>query len=181
MRIDRFWIGTLLATMRIVPGLDDYVDDIKKAVQDRARPGVELGSEGGYDIDVPDDIWFGLVSRAIATTTVMADDSWAEMLSDVRRSGLKAAQDYREAGNTAPFEPGIVGAQYGKGCRAEKLASANLPLDWTLAKRREMVLLARLFLAAAEVCGIRHDAYSVLLARMVEGREIKIDGESTRS
>ena len=180
MRIDRFWIGTLLATMRIVPGMDDYVDDIKKALQDRGRTGVEQASEGGHDVDMP-DIWFGLVSRGIATTTVMADDSWAEMLSDVRRSGLKAAQDYKEAGNTAPFEPAIVSAQYGKGASAEKLASAKMPLDWTLAKRREMVLLARLFLAAAEVCGIRHDAYSVLLARMVEGREIKFGGESTSS
>ena len=179
MRIDRFWISTLLATMRIVPGMDDYIDDIEKALQDRGRTGVEQPSEGGYDVDIPDDIWFGLVSRGIAKTTLMADDSWAEMLSDVRRSGLKAAQEYKEAGNTAPFEPGIVSAQYGKGGNIEKLASAKMPLDWTLAKRREMVLLARLFLAAAEVCGIRHDAYSVLLARMVEGRELKIGGEST--
>ena len=179
MRIDRFWISTLLATMRSFPGMDDYIDEIVKALQDRGQTVVEQPSEGGYDVDIPDDIWFALVSRGISKTTLMADDSWAEMLSDVRRSGLNAAQEYKEAGNTAPFEPGIVSAQYGKGGNTEKLASAKMPLDWTLAKRREMVLLARLFLAAAEVCGIRHDAYSVLLARMVEGRELKIGGEST--
>ena len=92
MRMDRSWIGILLATMRIVPGMDDYIDGLKEALQDRGRPGVEPASDGGYDVDVPDDIWFGLVSSAIARTTVMSDDSWAEMLSDVRRSGLKAAQ-----------------------------------------------------------------------------------------
>ena len=108
----------------------------------------------------------------------MSEEAWAKMMDGVRRKGLEAAQEVRDAGYE--LDVGILVALYGRGGNSETLASARMPLDWTLAKRREMVVLASMFLAAAKVCGIYDSSYPKLLAAMVEGAKISLADGTAR-
>ena len=154
MSTDREWGKLLLAAIPI-HGLDDYVDDVKLALRDHGVPVVECTADGGFDMDGLEEVRFGMGGRlgeGTARSTTMSEESWAKMMDGVRRKGLETAQEVRDAGYE--LDVAILVALYGRGGDLETLASAKMPLDWTLAKRREMVVLARMFLAAAKVCEI---------------------------
>lgn len=169
---DRDWGKLLLAAIPI-HGLDDYVDNIKLALRDHGVPVFERSVDGGYDMDGLEEIRFGMggrIGQGTARTTAVSEESWANMMERVRWKGQEAAQEVRDAGYE--IDVGIMVALYGRGGDPETLAPVKMPLDWTLAKRREMVVLASMFLAAAKVCGIYDSSYPKLLAAMVEGAKI---------
>ena len=103
----------------------------------------------------------------------LAKDSWDKKMADIRKEGQKAAEEHAKEGHS--FDVAILGPRevLGRSDRPVQLGSVILPLDWRLAKRREMVDVARNFIDAAYVLDERYDpSLPSVLAATIEGRNL---------
>lgn len=103
----------------------------------------------------------------------LTKNSWDDKMAAVRKEGQIAAEEHAKEGRH--FDVAILGPReiLGRSDRPVQLGSVMLPLDWRLAKRREMVDVARNFIDAAYVLDECYDpSLPSVLAATIEGRSL---------
>ena len=99
--------------------------------------------------------------------------SWDEKIAAIKKDGQIAAEE--RVKEDRQFDIAILGPReiLGRSDRPVQLGSVMLPLDWRLAKRREMVDVARDFIDAAYVLDESYDpSLPSVLAATIEGRSL---------
>ena len=115
----------------------------------------------------------GIQESAEFPVEVLSEDSWKQMRKAVREEGERAAAKEKQEGHH--FEVAVIGPRTVLVGESVKLKGLRLPLDWRLAKRREMVAMAQDFAQAAYECGLYSPALSVLLGAVIEGKSIDVN------
>ena len=95
-------------------------------------------------------------------------ESWPEIMSAVQEEGLRMANQLREQGE--PFDMGILAPREVKGGDKVPLSGVIIPLDWKIAKRREMVEIARDLITNAYMLDSLDPGLPTVLRSIIEGK-----------
>ena len=100
--------------------------------------------------------------------TAKSMQSWPEIVSAIQEEGLRMANQLREQGE--PFDVGILAPREVKGGDTIPLSGVVLPLDWKIAKRREMVESARDLITNAYILDSLDPMLPTALRSVIEGK-----------
>ena len=112
-----------------------------------------------------------IVEKAAYRFQTLAQEQWDKKVADVATESSRVVKQRRNEGHE--FEPAILGPReiLGRDDRPVQLGAVVLELDWKLAKKRQMVELARDFIDAAYLLNESYDSsLPGVLAATIEER-----------
>ena len=100
--------------------------------------------------------------------TAKSMQSWPEIMSAVQEEGLRMAKQLKDEGQ--PVKWAILAPREVKGGDTIPLAGVALPLDWKIAKRLEMVEIARDLITNAYILDSLDPGLPTVLSSIIEGK-----------
>ena len=100
--------------------------------------------------------------------TAKSMQSWPEIMSAVQEEGLRMAKQLKDEGQ--PVKWAILAPREVKGGDTIPLAGVALPLDWKIAKRLEMVEIARDLITNAYTIDSLDSMLPIALGSIIEGK-----------
>ncbi len=100
--------------------------------------------------------------------TVKPTHSWAEVESAVQEEGLRVAKQLEDEGHA--YKVAILAPREVKGGDTIPLSGVVLPLDWKIAKRLEMVEVARDLMTSAYTLDSLDHGLPTVLKSIIEGK-----------
>ena len=110
----------------------------------------------------------GSSKSASQEVTIKSDQGWAQVVSEAQAEGLRMVKQLKEQGDT--YDMVILAPKEIKGGDTIPLSGTFIPLDWKIAKRREMVKNAVDFISNAYIVDSLVPGLPTVLSSVIGGK-----------